>query len=70
MKRTPWFPYNIKPVRVGVYEVFSEGFYAYWNGKRWSWASGSLKLAHARKQTSGASQFKSWRGLVKKGGAA
>jgi hypothetical protein len=38
MKKTEWFPANVKPVRVGVYRV-EKSFgvvWAHWNGKSWS----------------------------------
>jgi hypothetical protein len=46
-KLTPWFPYGIKPVRVGVYRADFEPdratwndpdpWYAYFDGKQWGW---------------------------------
>lgn len=38
MKRTPWYPAHIKPVRVGMYEIQVSGFVFsgyWWDGKRW-----------------------------------
>lgn len=38
MKRTPWYPAHIKPVRVGMYEIKFGGFVFsgyYWNGEKW-----------------------------------
>lgn len=37
-KLTPWFPADVKPARVGVYQKDFEDEteeYQYWNGKRW-----------------------------------
>ncbi len=65
MKKTEWFPYNIKPVRIGVYEVWNEGWYAHWNGRRWGWPFENVAMAYANPSPKGASQFKDWRGLTK-----
>jgi hypothetical protein len=45
MKRTPWFPAEIKPVRPGFYEVESANgsrtakLFAVWTGREWAWPS-------------------------------
>ena len=43
MKRTVWFPEDMSPTKIGIYEVSSESYvnplfcgYASWNGKHWS----------------------------------
>jgi hypothetical protein len=40
MKKTPWFPNSIKPVRNGVYEIRGSRFespnFRRWNGYGWS----------------------------------
>jgi hypothetical protein len=66
-KLTPWFPGHIKPVRPGVYEVrFSAmGGFAYWDGSLWGWAQITCAQARRRRDSHGASQQKSWRGLAK-----
>jgi hypothetical protein len=70
MKLTPWFPGDVKPVRVGVYErqYFREQLetrYSYWSGYKWStWAptpKGALDLWY----TVGALQDLPWRGVLK-----
>lgn len=46
MKKTPWFPYHVKPVRAGLYEVkrlYSDDtemrpHMLYWNGSSWRYA--------------------------------
>ena len=63
---TKWFPAEIKPVIIGVYQVFNDKSYAYWDGKRWGWTAISVASAVTRKATAGASQHKDWRGLTKK----
>ena len=60
MKLTKWYEANVKPVRLGVYQVqdlFREdsGFYAYWNGYHWlieSEQGARLKF-----------QYRRWRGV-------
>lgn len=44
MKLTDWFPPEVKPVHVGVYETQSARFmddtwYAYFDGKRWGYCT-------------------------------
>lgn len=40
MKKTPWFDGDVKPARVGIYEIDGARFEApnfrYWNGLGWS----------------------------------
>jgi hypothetical protein len=76
MTKTEWYPPEIKPVHVGVYEAFMkviedrfgsycfESGFAYWNGK--SWGAMHTTAAEASKLipwTTGA-QRKAWRGLT------
>lgn len=65
-KMTPWFPSNIKPVHQGVYRIrnWSDGNYAYFNGKRWGWANLTVKSAQRYKGIKGAAQDKEWRGFT------
>lgn len=46
---TPWFPSNIRPVRAGVYEVFTPNArankYAYFDKKGWRLCAGSVEDA-------------------------
>ena len=59
---TPWYPADIKPVRVGKYQVkcavkyFHEYFYAYWDGKQWVDGLNQYRLIY---------QDREWRGLTK-----
>ena len=59
---TPWYPADIKPVRVGTYQVkcvtkyFCEYFYAYWDGKEWLNKEKQYPLIY---------QDREWRGLTK-----
>jgi hypothetical protein len=40
IKLTPWFPLNINPKRVGIYQMqipgFFENVYSRWSGEYWS----------------------------------
>ena len=70
-KLTTWFPYRVKPIHVGVYEVkylllgSIDYGYAYWTGKEWTNAWNSVQRAYRnRTWISGAIQEKSWRGLA------
>ncbi|CAJ0698065.1 hypothetical protein [Ralstonia mannitolilytica] len=72
---TPWFPAEVKPVHVGVYEVepmqLDSGFrwpiFSYWNGKLW----GTACLSREDAEKWGlvfktADQNRQWRGLRSK----
>lgn len=43
MTLTPWFPGDVKPVHIGVYQRDFGGVgnrkYAYWDGKHWRWSN-------------------------------
>lgn len=66
MKRTPWFPPEVKPVRVGWYEaILFPGLHNddtlpeprfWWDGKEWRLARNGSALAL---------QQRIWRGLTK-----
>jgi len=72
IQKTPWFPSNIKPVRVGVYETkwycvdsWERGF-SYWNGDQWTNGVDSPDRADFYKNwVRGAYQEKKWRGFTK-----
>ncbi len=68
MKLTPWFPANVKPVRVGVYEIHSNTttpWYRHWDGLNWCagertpWEAGYLEFIPL-----GAAFAEPWRGLA------
>jgi hypothetical protein len=70
--KTPWFPFNVKPVRKGFYEVGHDrhvhhrsvfcltGTRRYWDGKMWCggwmWVEPSIMGQHPTHQ---------WRGVFK-----
>ena len=66
MKKTPWFPFSIKPVRKGWYEVNEcPGFMDcagmhYWDGKAWCFPEHTPITEY----TSAAKR--PWRGLTEK----
>jgi hypothetical protein len=69
-KMTPWFPPQIKPMRVGVYQIKfnyplprTESMYATWNGRRWSNMSYQT-FGYWHGIFSGAEQEKHWRGFT------
>lgn len=67
MKKTKWFPADVKPVHVGVYEIrhtaLPRGF-AMWDGLRWS----HLMCERYEEPHFEFSPFqdKEWRGLAEK----
>lgn len=73
MKLTPWFPPQVTPVRVGVYQACipyphpeDPVEFAYWDGARWGWLHNTVKQAARYKRTAHAIQLKCWRGLAEK----
>lgn len=50
MKKTPWFPAHVQPVRPGVYECGSDiagVWYRYFDGARWHFGNRRLEAACA-----------------------
>ena len=72
---TDWFPGDVKPVRIGVYQQRNpDGHLGYqrWDGKFWySWESTIDLAARATLVVDGSFQCDPWRGLANKpkGGA-
>ena len=68
---TPWFPADVKPVRVGLYEIQTttawRPYYAYWSGKQWGLIAAHPTSARWKTIafTDGAYQEKIWRGFTK-----
>lgn len=67
LKKTDWFPGDVKPVHVGMYErQYPDGFDKsdardFWNGKKWCYGYHGLPtLAVA------VNQSRPWRGLAEK----
>jgi hypothetical protein len=76
-KLTDWFPPDVKPVRVGVYEMRPGndivwggqlGRFQHWNGERWGGYSSSPNLAALSDCVNFTSmhQHRGWRGLAEK----
>lgn len=67
-KLTPWFPSTTPPVREGVYQRDLSGipWYAYWDGKRWFQAAGTIEGAMVNKRYNRKSSLYNlcWRGLL------
>jgi len=75
-RMTPWFPSSIKPVRAGVYEVFTPNSlanrYAYFDKKGWRLCASSVESAAGEEgwpyELSNSSMYLSgskWRGFTK-----
>lgn len=68
---TPWFPADVKPVRVGVYETVQGGleYFNYWDGLRWHGAMGTPQDAETFAtchNPSWENAPQKWRGLARK----
>ncbi len=68
-KVTPWFPANVRPKHLGVYETrddYSGIYYAHWNGYFWGWRCWTIQNALERRQQQSSHVVHSWRGLIRK----
>lgn len=70
---TPWYPPEIEPVRVGVYERDNSqhamaGRFSYWNGQVWCGWGGTVSIAHwnGKRNHVSSAQHLPWRGLARK----
>lgn len=70
MKKTRWFPGDIKPIHTGVYEVqnmYGSDFpvlFNFWSGKRWTGAAERIDdLVMYENPGAFAVQDRIWRGL-------
>ena len=68
MKLTPWFPGDVKPVHVGVYErrlKFRAGvYYSQWDGEKWLRLHWTVEGA-AHQILDSVYQNLPWRGVLK-----
>lgn len=66
MALTPWFPGDVKPVHVGMYERdFGWGHaYSYWNGEFWGQYCRTVSVAYASRGKVSFHQQVPWRGLT------
>ena len=69
MKLTQWFPGDVKPVHIGVYErrlkFKTYVYYSRWNGERWQWLHWTVEDAAASAGAPSVYQNLPWRGVLK-----
>lgn len=72
-ERTPWFPWGVKPVHVGVYEVQNAygpdfpALFNFWNGVRWTGAEERIEdVRMSESAWRSAMQDRIWRGLARR----
>lgn len=67
-KLTPWFPGDVKPARVGVYERKTRrGMtyrYSFWSGVNWMLSGATPVIAADHGGGKSTSQHDEWRGLA------
>ena len=70
---TDWFPKQVKPVRVGVYQVRADKqdkdkCFSYWDGTHWGYFCWSIEQAiqQGSEKSLIATQNKQWRGFTEK----
>jgi len=65
---TPWFPADVKPARVGVYQVdpdCRDAWYSYFDGRRFGWQTIDPEGAYLlRAEETMLSGKQVWRGLA------
>jgi hypothetical protein len=69
LKLTPWFPGDVKPVRIGVYErkwPYGGRVWTIWNWR--NWGHSHFTNTNVRYVGLGRSQSIPWRGLASKDG--
>jgi hypothetical protein len=67
MKKTGWYPGNVKPVHVGVYETAPRNnfrFFQFWNGEYWGCSKLTPRGAHESRDVRSSHQRDAWRGLT------
>ncbi len=71
LRLTKWFPANVSPVRVGVYEKnfgIASKEYQYWDGEKWHYGTGgpeeTAQYIIARYGHNPAKTPRPWRGLA------
>lgn len=68
-KLTPWYPGDVKPVRIGVYrrEYPNQKLprYCLWDGARWHWCAATTQDAEGEGEYISANQNLRWRGLAR-----
>lgn len=68
---TPWFPADVKPVHVGVYETVADApnkMYQHWKGIRWGSYDSRKEWCYAFTFVRSSHQHVKWRGLAEKPG--
>lgn len=68
MKLTRWFPGNIKPIRIGIYQrQYPTGiYYCRWNGENWGLGYANIATAKAQSFYKSNLQEFRWRGVRNK----
>jgi hypothetical protein len=65
---TDWFPRDVRPEHVGIYEVLPPGkkafrWFAFWNGLKWGMPATIPRIAMTNMNPHMAMQNKIWRGF-------
>jgi hypothetical protein len=67
MKKTKWYPGNVKPVHVGVYEtepLYNSKRFQFWNGQWWGYPAHTIQRAFDWRYVRSTNQSDAWRGLT------
>jgi hypothetical protein len=71
MKKTDWFPRDVRPARVGVYETLDRRFsgrddirFQHWNGKFWGAYAATQVIAEDSASVRSNCRAPKWRGLA------
>jgi hypothetical protein len=63
---TEWYPGDIKPIRIGIYQRKRNGIviYSFWDGKEWKAGGETIRDALRMKVWIAVYQDAEWRGVV------
>jgi hypothetical protein len=67
LKMTAWYPGNVRPAHVGVYETAPQHghkWFKFWNGSWWGYAANNVQRAFEWRDVRSAHQCDDWRGLT------
>ena len=71
MKLTKWYPADVKPINVGIYEIKApfqkKSYFSYFDGNQWGYRMNTtIEAVWFKDEKIDIDQISKWRGLAKK----